>query len=80
MGEPGGQKRKGRARLLARLAPRLPASLHRRLARPPSSLVPSAASLVGTPKSQLRQFEAARLEKEGWSEVQSGLEATLRVP
>ncbi len=36
-----------------------------------------ARYLVGTPKSQLRQFEAALLEKEGWSEVQSGLEAKL---
>ncbi|MEO7813422.1 MAG: IS1634 family transposase [Usitatibacter sp.] len=36
-----------------------------------------ARYLVGTPKSQLRQFEAAFLEKEGWSEVQSGLEAKL---
>ena len=39
-----------------------------------------ARYLVGTPKSQLRQFEAALLEKAGWSEVQSGLEAKLRVP
>jgi hypothetical protein len=36
-----------------------------------------ARYLVGTPKSQLKQFEAALLEKEGWSEVQSGLEAKL---
>jgi Transposase DDE domain len=36
-----------------------------------------ARYLVGTPKSQLRQFEAALLEKEGWSQVQSGLEARL---
>ena len=36
-----------------------------------------ARYLVGTPKSQLRAFEAALLEKEGWSEVQSGLEAKL---
>ena len=36
-----------------------------------------ARYLVGTPKSQLRQFEAALLEKDGWSEVQSGLEAKL---
>ena len=36
-----------------------------------------ARYLVGTPKSQLRQFEAQLLEKEGWSEVQSGLEARL---
>jgi transposase len=36
-----------------------------------------ARYLVGTPKSQLRQFEVALLEKAGWSEVQSGLEAKL---
>lgn len=36
-----------------------------------------ARYLVGTPKSQLKQFEAELLEKEGWSEVQSGLEAKL---
>lgn len=36
-----------------------------------------ARYLVGTPKSQLRKFEAALLEKEGWSEVQPGLEAKL---
>jgi hypothetical protein len=36
-----------------------------------------ARYLVGTPKSQLRQFEAALLEKEGWSQVQSGVEAKL---
>ncbi len=36
-----------------------------------------ARYLVGTPKSQLRQFEAALLEKEGWSQGQSGLEAKL---
>jgi hypothetical protein len=36
-----------------------------------------ARYLVGTPKSQLRQFEAALLEKEGWSAVQPGLEAKL---
>jgi len=36
-----------------------------------------ARYLVGTPKSQLRQFESALLEKEGWSQVQSGLEAKL---
>ena len=36
-----------------------------------------ARYLVGTPKSQLRQFEAELLEKEGWSQVQSGLEAKL---
>jgi transposase len=33
--------------------------------------------LVGTPKKQLRQFEKELLEKEGWHEVQSGLEAKL---
>lgn len=36
-----------------------------------------ARYLVGTPKSQLRQFEAALLDKEGWTEVQPGLEAKL---
>jgi hypothetical protein len=36
-----------------------------------------ARYLVGTPKSQLRRFEAALLDKEGWSQVQSGLEAKL---
>src|SRR5712672_721075 len=36
-----------------------------------------ARYLVGTPKSRLGQFEYALLEKEGWSEVQSGLEAKL---
>jgi hypothetical protein len=36
-----------------------------------------ARYLVGTPKSQLRKFEAALLEKEGWSQVQPGLEAKL---
>ena len=36
-----------------------------------------ARYLVGTPKSQLKQFEAELLKKEGWSEVQSGLEARL---
>ena len=36
-----------------------------------------ARYLVGTPKSQLRQFEAALLEKEGWQQVQPGLEAKL---
>jgi hypothetical protein len=34
-----------------------------------------ARYLVGTPKSQLRQFEAELLQKEGWSQVQPGLEA-----
>jgi len=36
-----------------------------------------ARYLVGTPKSRLRQFESALLEKEGWTAVQSGLEAKL---
>jgi len=36
-----------------------------------------ARYLIGTPKSQLREFEKALLEKEGWSEVQSGVEAKL---
>lgn len=36
-----------------------------------------ARYLVGTPKSQLRTFEAPLLDKEGWHEVQDGLEAKL---
>jgi transposase len=36
-----------------------------------------ARYLVGTPKSQLREFEAQLLEREGWQEVQDGLEARL---
>jgi len=36
-----------------------------------------ARYLVGTPKSQLKNFEAALLDKDGWHEVQSGLEARL---
>jgi transposase len=36
-----------------------------------------ARYLVGTPKSQLRKFEAQLLDKEGWSHVQPGLEAKL---
>jgi len=36
-----------------------------------------ARYLIGTPKSQLRDFEKEMLEKTGWSEVQSGLEARL---
>lgn len=36
-----------------------------------------ARYLVGTPKSQLKHFEAALLEHDGWQEVQSGLEARL---
>jgi transposase len=36
-----------------------------------------ARYLVGTPKSQLRRFEAALLEKEHWAEVQPGVEVKL---
>lgn len=36
-----------------------------------------ARYLVGTPKSQLRRFEAELLAHDGWHEVQSGLEARL---
>jgi len=36
-----------------------------------------ARYLVGTPKSELRQFEQALLKKDGWQEVQAGLEAKL---
>jgi transposase len=36
-----------------------------------------ARYLVGTPKSQLKGVEKALLEKEGWHEVQSGVEARL---
>lgn len=36
-----------------------------------------ARYLVGTPKSQLREFEKNLLERDGWHEVQSGLEAKL---
>jgi transposase len=36
-----------------------------------------ARYLVGTPKSQLRAFEAALLEQEGWTQVQAGLKAKL---
>jgi transposase len=36
-----------------------------------------ARYLVGTPKSQLRAFEAQLLEREGWQDVQEGLEARL---
>jgi transposase len=36
-----------------------------------------ARYLVGTPKSQLREFEKQLLECEGWEEVQDGLEARL---
>ena len=37
----------------------------------------NARYLVGTPKAQLRDFESALLDKEGWQSVQSGLEARL---
>jgi len=36
-----------------------------------------ARYLVGTPKSQLREFEKQLLDREGWHEVQDGLEARL---
>jgi transposase len=36
-----------------------------------------ARYLVGTPKSELRHFEAALLDKEGWSQVQPDVEARL---
>lgn len=36
-----------------------------------------ARYLIGTPKSQLREFEKQLLDMTGWSEVQSGLEARL---
>lgn len=36
-----------------------------------------ALYIVGTPKSELRHFEAALLEEENWSDVQAGLEARL---
>jgi transposase len=36
-----------------------------------------ALYIVGTPKSELRYFEAALLEEENWSQVQEGLEARL---
>jgi len=36
-----------------------------------------ALYIVGTPKSELRHFEAALLEEENWSQVQDGLEARL---
>lgn len=39
-----------------------------------------ALYIVGTPKSELRHFEAALLEKENWSEVSEGLEARLVAP
>lgn len=37
----------------------------------------NARYLVGTPKSQLQYFEEPLLDKEGWQEVQDGLEAKL---
>jgi transposase len=37
----------------------------------------NARYLVGTPKSQLRTFELPLLDKEGWHQVQDGLEAKL---
>lgn len=36
-----------------------------------------ALYIVGTPKSQLRNFEAELTEKENWTEVQNGVEARL---
>lgn len=36
-----------------------------------------ARYLLGTPKSQLREYEALLLEKDGWQEVQNGVEARL---
>ena len=36
-----------------------------------------ARYLVGTPKSQLKQFETALLEQKDWTEVQSGVEVKL---
>lgn len=36
-----------------------------------------ARYLVGTPKSQLKQFEAQLLDKENWAEVQAGVEVKL---
>jgi transposase len=36
-----------------------------------------ARYIVGTPKSQLKEFEAALLDQEDWSEVQPGVEAKL---
>jgi transposase len=37
----------------------------------------NARYLVGTPKSQLRNFERPLLDKDGWHKVQDGLEAKL---
>jgi len=39
--------------------------------------VRKARYLVGTPKRQLKQFEAQLLEKENWAEVQAGVEVKL---
>lgn len=36
-----------------------------------------ALYIVGTPKSELRHFEAALLDEENWTEVQDGLEARM---
>lgn len=36
-----------------------------------------ARYLVGTPKSQLKQFEAQLLDKENWAEVQAGVQVKL---
>lgn len=36
-----------------------------------------ALYIVGTPKSELRHFEAALLEEENWSDVQEGLQARM---
>jgi hypothetical protein len=36
-----------------------------------------ALYIVGTPKSELRHFEAALLEEENWTQVQAGLEARM---
>ena len=36
-----------------------------------------ALYIVGTPKSELRRFEAALLEAENWTQVQDGLEARM---
>lgn len=36
-----------------------------------------ALYIVGTPKSELRHFEAALLEEQNWTQVQDGLEARL---
>ena len=36
-----------------------------------------ARYIVGTPKSQLKQFEPQLLEKENWAQVQDGVEVKL---